>query len=215
MRPLIMSNDTPRNIDTDFNIDWINLIVSGITIDKEDDIEYLSEIKKYSNNGGIPNGIVGKVFNYRHDSDFEKLLSVIHYLPLLQKDFIEYLLTKTDIKKHLTEFYFHPDDLTERLQAAKFKYLNSFNIEGELSKYLYHYGMYDFFYEHNSASKAMQISHAFTQLLYQSDLDNVVCFSTRFSWGNWFDKHSCSDYSFVFINKIERIIWLFCFSHSD
>lgn len=215
MKPLIISSDTPRNIDADFNIDWINLILSSMTIDKEDDIEYLSEIKKYCNNGGIPDGIIGKVFHYKHDPGFEKLLSVIHCLPVLQEHFIEYLLTKTDIKKHLTEFFLHPNDLIDQLRVGKFEYLNSFNIEAELSSYLYYYGMYDFFFKHNSASKAKEISNSFTQLLYQNNLDNVVCFSTRFSWGNWFDKHSCSDYSFVFINKRERIIWLFCFSHSD
>jgi hypothetical protein len=215
MKPIIISSNTLRNLDTDFNIDWSTLVVSGNTIDREDDIEYLAEIKKYCNNGGIPNGIAGKVFHYQQDLDFEKLLSLIHYLPLLQNNFIEYLFTKTDIKKYLTEFYSDPSDLKEQIRAAKFEYLNSFSIEGELSRYLYHYGMYDFFHNHNSASDAKEISNHFTRLLYQADLDNIVCFSTRFPWGNWFDKHSCSDYSFVFINKKESVIWLFCFSHSD
>ncbi|MCU0439102.1 MAG: hypothetical protein MUC49_14485 [Raineya sp.] len=215
MKPLVISSNTPRHIDIDFNIDWLNLISSGMTIDKEDDIEYLSEIKKYCNNGGIPNGIIGKMFNYRQDSDFERLLSIIHYLPLLQEHFIEYLFTKTAIQKHLTEFYSTPSDLPKQLLEAKFEYLNSFKIEGELSNYLYYYGMYDYFYQHNSTNKAMEVSKRFTKLLYQSDLENIVCFSTTLAWGNWFDQHSCTDRSFVFINHVERIIWLFCFSHSD
>lgn len=215
MKPLNISSDTPHNIDTDFCIDWDNLVVEGINIDKEDDIEYLSEIKKYCNNGGIPKGIVGKVFNYKNEPDFEKLLSVIHYLPLLQENFAEYLLTKTAIKNHLTEFHTDSAALATHIRAAAFAYLDAFNIEGELGNYLYHYGMYDHFYKHNSASKAIEISRRFTQLLYQSDIDNVVCFTTRNPWGNWFDIHSCTDYSFLFINKIEKTIWLFCFSHSD
>jgi hypothetical protein len=215
MKPLAISSNTPVNIDADFHIDWTNLVSSAITIDKEDEIAYLSEIKKYCNNGGIPRGIIGKRFSYRHDSDFENLLSVIHYLPLLKAPFIEYLFTKTDIKKYLTEFYTVPDALSAQVRTAKFEYLNSFHIAGELANYLYGYGMYDLFYNHNSANKAMEITNEFTRLLYQSDLENVVCFSTRLAWGNWFDEHSCSDRSFVFINKTERLIWLFCFSHSD
>ncbi|MFN0201664.1 MAG: hypothetical protein ACKVTZ_09095, partial [Bacteroidia bacterium] len=47
MKPLALSSNTPVNIDADFHIDWLNLVSSGMTLDKEDDIAYLSEIKKY------------------------------------------------------------------------------------------------------------------------------------------------------------------------
>jgi hypothetical protein len=214
MNPLVPENSSTR-LDKGLNIDWQSLILSARTIDGEDEFEYLAEIKKYCNNGGIPRGIVGKSFHCRQDADFEKVLSVVHQRGFIQEDLVTYLFTKTDAIQSLKEFYVRPEDLEKQIQSAKFTYLDPFLIEERLSKYLYSYGMYRFFYNHHTPDRARAISRDFCKLLFNADLKNVVCFTTRLPWGKWFDVHSCTDYSFVFINKKERLIWLFCFSHSD
>lgn len=215
MKPLIYSAGTPTNLDTDFSIGWEQLIRSGMTIEKETGIGYLEAIKTYCNNDGIPDGICASVFEYRPDPEFEKLLDMIHGLPRLQEPFITYLFTKTAIRDHLRRFAADDQLLASQLDAAKFTFFNSFAIEGELSYFLYRYGMYRFFYQDHTAAEAVALTKSFTQMIYQADPGNVVCFTTRAPWGEWFDRHSCSDYTFVFINKKEHTIWLFCFSHSD
>jgi hypothetical protein len=205
-----------------FTIDWEKLVYPEDTFWELTDefinaVPYLEEIKKYSNNDLFSYGIIGKKFQYCEHPEFERLLSHIH-LPFatgLQREFIPYLFSKTDIKNHLKEFLPGDEEMHKKIAEAKFEYLNSFCIKAELSKYLYYYGMYQFFYENNSATWAMEVTREFTKLLYKSDVDNVVCFSTRYPWGAWFDQHSCTDNSFVFINRKEKQIWLFCFSHSD
>ncbi len=217
MKPILPPSDFPKNIETDFAVDWGNLIISAVDLDLENGMEYLMEIKKYSNNDEPTYGIIAKKFEYRQDEGFEKVLTLFaEYHPsVLQVNFIPALFTKTTIIKHLQEFYSAPEDLYGQLMEAKFQQLDCFKIESELSSYLYYYGMYQHFYENNKPSRANEITRGFTKLLYNSDLDNVECFVTRPPWGKWFDVHSCTDYTFVIINKKDRLIWLFCFSHSD
>lgn len=215
MKPLIFSAQTPTDIDKDFSIDWENLIVSGLDIEHEVEFDYLVEIGKYSNNGGIPTGIIAKTFEFRQDEQFEKLLSMVHYLNVLAKKFIPNLFAKTAIRNFLKEFQEEDNELQNALSNADFEYMNSFDIEGNLAQYLYRYGMYTHFYQDHSAEEARQISVEFMKSLFDNDVDNVICFHTHHAWGKWFDKHSCSDWSLAFINKRERMIWLFCFSHSD
>lgn len=217
MKPILLPQDFPQNIESDFAVDWENLIISAVDLDLENGMEYLMEIKKYSNNDEPTYGIIAKKFEYREDAEFEKILSLFaeYYTGVLQVDFIPVLFTKTAIIKHLQEFYTAPGDVYGQLVEAKFQQLDCFKIESELSSYLYHYGMYRHFYENNKPSLANEITRDFTKILYNSDLNNVESFVTRFPWGKCFDIHSCSDYTFVIINKKERVIWLFCFSHSD
>lgn len=217
MKPILSPSDIPSNVETDFAIYWDNLITSATNLDLENGIEYLMEIKKYSNNDLPPYGIIAKKFEYKEDLEFEKLLSIFYsfFSPKLYMGFIPALFSKTAIRNHLKEFYSAPEDLKSQLDSAKFQYLDCFNIEAELSSNLYYYGIYDHFYNNNTASWANEIARDFTNFLYHSDLDNVECFTTRLPWGKWFDINSCTDYTFVIINKKDRIIWLFCFSHSD
>jgi len=215
MKPLIYSSNMPNDIAKDFSIEWENLIVSGHEIEHEIEFAYLEEIKKYCNNGGIPKGICAKVFEYREDAEFERLLSLLHGLPFLEKKFISHLFSKTAIKTFLKEFEQHELDLQKRIGQGEFAYLNSFSIEGELSHYLYRYGMYQHFYEHNTAERAREITVELMKDVFDNNLDNVICFTAQGPWGKWFDEHSCSDMTFVFFNKKERMIYLFCFSHSD
>ncbi len=215
MKPLPISADNPHDIDKDFSITWNQLIVSGLEMESEIEFEYLVEIKKYCNNSGMPDGICGKMFEYRSDAEFERLLSFVHYLPALGNKFITHLFVKTGIRDFLKEFHEDETELQNALEKSEFHYLDSFQIEGELSSYLYRYGMYDFFYKHNTAERAREISIDFMKHLFENDLDNVICFQSFYPWGKWFDIHSCSDRTFVFLNKRERMIWLFCFSHSD
>ncbi len=185
MKPILPPLDFPINIETDFAIDWDNLITSSTNLDLEKGIDYLMEIKKYSNNDLPPYGIIARKFEYKQDTKFEKVLSIFkdYYCPILQVNFIPALFTKTTIKNHLQEFYSSPEDLKEQLVAAKFQYLDCFNIEAELSSNLYYYGMYDHFYNNNLASWANELARDFTKQLYNSDLDNVECFTTKFAMG--------------------------------
>jgi hypothetical protein len=215
MKPLVYSANMPNNIEADFSIDWESLIVSGQEIEYEVEFGYLEEIKKYCNNGGIPNGICARIFEYHADAEFERLLSLLHGLPNLEKKFISVLFTKTGIKTFLKEFEENETELQKAIETSEFVYLHPFSIEGELSTYLFHYGMYTHFYQENTAEKAREISIGFMKELFDNDVDNVICFCANAPWGKWFDEHSCNDRTFVFINKKERMIYLFCFSHSD
>ncbi len=199
----------------DFEINWNELIVSGITLKSESEIKYLSEIKKYCNNGGMPRGILAKVFNYKNSLEFEKLLEVLPQEPKLQSDFIEFLFIKSSIREHLKEFHFDEYELQVLIKNTHFKFLKPKKIEKVLTDHLYYFGMYHWFKDNNSYKQAIQITKNFTDYIYQSYSKNVICFTTQLAWGNWFDKHSCSDYSFVFINLRLKEIYLFCFSHSD
>lgn len=214
MKPLIYSNVTPSRLEN-FNIGWDNLVLSGMNLEKAGGISYLEHIEKYCNNGGFPQGINVKVFEFRTDPEFDKALELLHGLPFVQEEFITALFTKTDIRNHLREFAATDEVLTEKITAAKFTFLNAFHIEAELSYFLYRYGMYNHFWQNHTAAEAEAHARSLTQLIYKSDPGNVVCFTTHSSWGEWFDVHSCSDYTFVLINKTERTLWLLCFSHSD
>lgn len=217
MKPLSSSlnKPLPSDLDNDYSINWDDLIKSTLEIQSENDFGYLEEICKYSNNQGIPSGIQARRFGFQKDKEFEKLLNHVHYLRALQVKFIPYLFNKTKINEHLEEICENKEELKEQITQANFTYLNSFHIQGVLSEYLYHYGMYDHFYKNNSPNKARKITEEFIQALYSDDLENVICFQTRESWGNWFDPQSNTDRTFVIINRKEHIIWLFCFSHSD
>ncbi|HTB32257.1 MAG TPA: hypothetical protein VK808_09545 [Bacteroidia bacterium] len=181
MKPILPPLDFPKNIETDFAVDWENLITSAVDLDLENGMEYLMEIKKYSNNGEPTYGIIAKKFEYKEDAGFEKLLTLFaeYYPGILQRIFIPALFTKTAILNHLQEVYSVQEELKGQLEEAKFQQLDCFKIESELSSYLYYYGMYGHFYENNKPSRANEITRDFTKLLYTSDLDNVECFTTR------------------------------------
>jgi hypothetical protein len=200
---------------TDFQIDWKNLILSARAITDPSEFKYLSEISKYCNNGGIPGGIYAKVFDYQEDSEFVRLLSKVQSSSLLQKKFVEVLFCNTAIIDHLHGFYEDPAKFPTEIEYAYFEFLEPSKIEDLLKNHLYNYGMYRHFFDNNSPDDAARIAQKFTWPLYNAEPDNIVFFCTRLPWGLWFDPHSCSDCTFLFINKKDRKIWLFCFSHSD
>lgn len=214
MKPIIYSSDTPSRLEN-FSINWDTLVLSALNLEKAGGIGYLEQIEKFCNRGGFPQGINVKVFEFRADPEFDRALQMVHGLGYVQEAFISTLFTKTGIRNHLREFAATDEQLAEKLTAAKFTFFNAFHIEAELGYYLYRYGMYDHFWKHHSEAEAQAYARSLTQLIYKGDPGNVVCFTTRFPWGEWFDVYSCSDYSFVLINKAERTMWLLCFSHSD
>lgn len=215
MKPFAISNKTPTNIQDNFSIDWKHLISQQHIIQVENEIEYLKKIAQYSNNDEISKAINAQVFDYKLDTEFERLLLTIHQLPTLGKDFIAELFCQTTIADYLTEFATESQSLKNLIYQADFRYLNSFEIQSELSKNLYYYGMYKYFWEDFSPNEARAISLQLMDIIFENDLENIICFTTRQPWGEWFDIHSCTDYTFVFLNKKARKIWLLCFSHSD
>jgi hypothetical protein len=215
LKPFPISAQTPTNLQNDFSIDWKNLIIHQYVIQAEYEIEYLKQIAKYSNNCIAPYGINAQVFDYQLDTEFERLLAMVHQIPIVAQDFIAELFCQTNIADYLSEFATENQLLKNLIYQADFQYLNAFEIQGELSKNLYYYGMYRFFWQDFSPNEAQTISLQLMDLIFENDLENVICFTTRLPWGKWFDIHSCTDYTFVFLNKKARKIWLFCFSHSD
>jgi len=213
MRPFPIDMDSHYKIDY-YNVDW-EYLVTQCKDYKNGDFDYITNISKYPNNGGIPGGIYAKGFLYKEDTEFNRLLSMIHRFSLVQNDFIPLLFIKTSIKNYIKEFETEPDRLYDNLKNAHFEYVNPFDIQGELAKFLFYYGMYDYYYKHYSANKASETAQEFMISLFGTNLENVVIFKTRHPWGKWFDVHSCTDCTFVFINISDRIIHLFCFSHSD
>lgn len=213
----------------DLDVDWKNLIINSQKL-SIDDFDYLKLINKFSNNITTKNGtggIFAYKFLYKNNPSFESLLKAID-LPenytLFDKTiyhyFVRYLLAKTEIFNSLSFYENNSDELFDKIisvlsnQYCRFN-KNQLSVTEELSDYLYHYGMYEYFFNYYTKDYAYKTTLNFTEKIFNNNIDNLTSFIFFGGWNNWFDKHSCSDKTFIFINKSTCEIWLLCFSHSD
>jgi hypothetical protein len=211
MRPLVYSQNTPRDI-AEFSIDWGEL---ASPIGPLVDAPFLLAIKQYTNYSLPPWGIFAYSFEYRVDSEFDRLLSIVHGVSLLQSEVVPYLLARSRAATILTEFADDSAILEQLLRAAAFKTINPFLLQGTLADYLFRYGMYTHYYQEHTANEAWNTSGAFLDATTGLDLEAIVAFESSMPWGEWFDPHSCTDRTFLLLNKNTRRFWLCAFSHSD
>ncbi len=212
----------------EINVDWKQLIIKSERI-KTSDYEYLNTIYKYSNNqpkeeGIGSGGILAYKFTYGEDLQFEKLLDFFS-LPLsyawlgdrYKIDFISTLFSKSGIYTSLSVFL--EDDLHEKIKYSSTigtrLYQSSLMIPSFLAELIYNYGMYDYCYHHLTKNEIMKITSDFTDAIFENDFDKMVGFSFLGGWNKWFDIHSCTDNTFLLINRNKKTIWLLCVSHSD
>ncbi len=215
----------PRDI-KNYQVIWEDL-VQDINKIEITDYEYLVQIQNYTNNVP-PGGIFAYNFTYREDKEFERLLEDL-YLPQgldrynesIEPQFIGAILSKTNFYTVLSEYANSCESLSNRIIEAykqdriMRRYDTHHLIESTLCRYLYSYGMYDFFYNDHTLEEAKKITLDFTDAIFENNYDNTLYFDFYGPWNDWFDEHSCTDRSFLLINKIERKVWVLCFSHSD
>lgn len=213
MRPVVISADTPLSIEQ-FPVDWEALVTEGHAV-APDELPYLAAIARYTNDVGPPGGVFAHRFAFRADDAFDRLLGTVHGVPVLQKDFVPKLLARTAARDALTVFASDAASLEQALREAAFSRLSSFALEGALAEHLYYYGMYEHYYDHHDANDARCAARTFVEATLGDDVEQVVVFESRSPWGDWFDPHSCTDRTFVLLQRARRQLWLLCFSDSD
>jgi hypothetical protein len=213
MRPIVVGPDTPRTID-DFAVDWSHAVAAHAPI-AEARHPYLGAVARYSNDGGVPDGIFAIELLLADDRDLARLLSLVHALPGVQTEVVPRLLARTAAREALTGFAREPAELERRLREARFAWIDPFLLEGTLARHLYTYGMYEYFYQHHDAAEACALARALLRDTVGERLEEIVAFDAQGSWRQWFDEHSCTDRTFVLLNRASRVGAVLCFSHSD
>jgi hypothetical protein len=196
-----------------FGVGWSALVVK-VTPVVESEHRYLAAIARYSNNPP-PDGLFAVALDLAADAEMDRLVGAAHALPHVQSGLAAHLLADTAAAKALTAFAPDPATLYSKLEAAKFEYLRPFHLEGTLAEDLFFYGMYDYFYRDHSAGDARDLAHALVVATVGGELEDMVPFTTRLPWGDWFDPHSSSDRSWLLLSRRTRRAWVFAFSHSD
>lgn len=210
MRPLVHSATTPRTVDA-FEIDWSGAVVAVASV-PEARHGYLEAIARYSNDEG---GIFALELLLAEDPRLDRLLAQVHGLPHVQPELVPRLLARTSAAAALSAFSTDAAALEQALRARSFAWRDPFVLAGELARYLYDYGMVERFHDHHPAARALALAQALVRDAAGDALEDIVALDARGPWGAWFDPHSCTDRSFVLIDRRRRIATLLCFSHSD
>lgn len=204
MKPFPYADDTPRSLDA-FRIDWSSIVVESKRL-PESELPYVAAIAKYSH-CGVPDGATFvQAMQLAADPELDRFLGLAHQL-YLGEPFAAQLLVHARLEMEGVT--------AARVLEAKFEWITPFAVEGVLADDLYGYGMYDFFYNHHTPNEARDLARDLARRTTGDDLANIVPFTTRGAWSDWFDPHSCTDRSWLWIERTSRRAWLFAFSHSD
>ncbi|WP_224242464.1 hypothetical protein [Hyalangium gracile] len=212
MRPFPIGRDTPSSMD-DFAIAWPQAVAAAAPIPHARHA-YLEAIARYTNDVP-PGGIFAHEFLLAEDPELDRMLELVHALARPQEELVPRLLARTQAHKALLDFEADPAALEQRIREVKFSWVDPFLLEGELARYLYFYGMYEYFWQHHSAREARELARSLVRETLRDELEQTVAFRAHGPWGRWFDVHSCSDCSFLLVDRQTRLASLFCFSHSD
>lgn len=210
MRPITYSSSTPRTIE-DFAVDWSGAVVEVVAV-PEARHGYLQAIACYSNN---EDGIFALELMLSADPELARLLGLAHALPTVAREIVPRLLARSAAAAALTAFDPDPAALERRLRERSFEWRDPFALTGELARYLHGYGMYRFFHQDHSADEAMALARAWVHDSAGEVLADIVAFDVWGPWGAWFDEHSCSDRSFLVLDRRRLVGTLLCCSHSD
>jgi hypothetical protein len=216
-----------RKLDN-YMVDWEHLL-SGVEKINIDDHEYLVQMRRFTNiesEEGSPGGILAYTFTYGTNTEFERLINDLklprplqHLNRLLLPQFIASLLAKTDMYNIFSGYCDSREalykNIIETIEQSQKIHRPDFLIASSLGDYLYNYGMLEHFYEFHKEGDAVRIALDFTNEIFENNADNVFGFDFMGLWNGWFDMYSCTDRTFLMINKIERKIWLLLFSDSD
>jgi hypothetical protein len=202
-------DDTPPELD-DFAVDWSAAVLAATPV-PESHHPYLEAIARYSNN---EDGIFALELRLADDPTLTRLLAAAHEHPAMARELVPRLLARSRAARALTAFAPDPDTLERGLHEPGFAWRDPSAVLGELTDYLYNYGMYQHFSEHHDRDAALALAAALVRATVQSP-EALLAFDVWGPWGAWFDPHSCSDRSFLLIDRQRRSGLLLCFSHSD
>ncbi|MBX7192180.1 MAG: hypothetical protein K1X94_08990 [Sandaracinaceae bacterium] len=212
MRPIVYGPDTPRDADA-FHIDWSKAVEMQVPVDHAS-APYLVSIARYTNWDPPSRGLFAHRFRLSSDPELDRLLGLVHALPSLAPELAARLLARSSLRVALRPFG-EGTALEDRLRAAAFVWNDPFVLEGTLARHLYGYGMYRHFYEDHDADAARSLARTFVSAWSTSPLESLVPLETRAPWGAWFDEHSCTDRTFLLLDRASRAALLLAFSHSD
>lgn len=210
---MVITESMPRSID-ELAVDWDEAVRVFKWI-RAGDSAYLDAAARYCNNGGFPNGVFALTLLLREDPELDRLLELALHWPVVAMSLPAYLLSRTRARAALHDFARDASVLEARLREAQLRVLDPFLVEGELASYLYRYGMYRHFYDDSTPEQARELARSLLAETTSGVLDALVVFDTRDAWGDWFDEHSCTDRTFLIIDRTLRRATLLVFSHSD
>ena len=213
MRPIMIGADAPKSL-SGYDIEWSEL-VTKVTALTEADLPYLAAIARVSNRGGVADGgIFALAMELKKEAEAERLMSVMHGLPILHASFAGSLLGRTAAATALHAFGAEAV-IASRVERAEFEYLSPLLLEGTMAVELFFYGMYDYFHQNHSANDARALTRQLLLDTVGDELESIIPLTTREPWGDWFDPHSCGDRSWLLLERRRLRAWLFAFSHSD
>jgi hypothetical protein len=213
MRPIVYGPDTPRSCDA-FGVRWESVVAAHHLVPL-DDHGYLRDIARYTNFEPVELGVFAVSFTLAHDPELDRLLSFIHALPHLAPELAARLLGRSALRHRLGAFHASQPALETAVREAAFAWIDSFLVEGTMARTLYGYGMYRYFHEEHSADEAVSRARELLDATVGASIDPLVALGSRFAWGAWFDRHSCTDQSYLLLERRTRRGLLLAFSHSD
>jgi hypothetical protein len=213
MRPIVHGPDTPRSIDA-FGVRWESAVSAHRPV-SIDDHGYLREIARYSNIEPKELGVFAVSFTLAPDAELDRLLGLVHALPYLPSELAARLLGRSALRHRLRAFHASQPALETGLREAAFTWIDPFLVEGTLARTLYGYGMYRHFHDDHSADEAASHARALLESTVGASTDTVVALGSRLPWGAWFDRHSCTDQSYLLVDRQTRRGLLLALSHSD
>jgi hypothetical protein len=75
--------------------------------------------------------------------------------------------------------------------------------------------MYRHFHDDHSADEAASHARALLESTVGASTDTIVALGSRLPCGAWFDRHSCTDQSYLLVDRQTRRGLLLALSHSD
>lgn len=213
MRPIVHGPDTPRSCDA-FGVRWESAVAAHRPV-AIDDHGYLREIARYSNIEPKELGVFAVRFTLAPDPELDRLLGLVHALPQLAPELAARLLGRSALRHRLRAFHASQPALENALREAAFSWIDSFVLEGTLARTLYGYGMYRHFHDDHSADEAVPFARELLASTVGTSTDTLVALGSRLPWGEWFDRHSCTDQSYLLVDRQTRRGLLLAFSHSD
>lgn len=209
MRPVVLAAGTPRSID-ELAVEWDRLVTRTAALP---DHPYFAAIAALS--GRSDGGWFARRYGLRADVELDHLLSYLQVLTHLQGETVPRLLARSSAREALLAFDRDPYVLEQSLVAAQFTYVSPFLLEGMLAEYLFWYGGTERFYAEHSALDARERARSLLSTLGLDDLEAVVPFVARSSWGAWFDADSFVNATFTVLHRGRREAVMCCFTHRE
>lgn len=143
--------------------------------------------------------------------DAATFYSVIHWL-----GYVRYPTTST-LKRFLTfasavKEELKLDENAADFQAARFRNVSSFTLDGELSEIVYYGGAYNNMIGNPEDAKILP--RAFTEVLQESRFADFIIYTTTVALGDWYGAIG-KDYTFLIFDPLNRDYYVLAISDVD